>query len=63
MKEIICIDFSNSDDYSVASCFCKNCKSLIATRRVLPNKNWIDVPVFKECPNCGLKFAEYIVSK
>lgn len=59
--EIIGIDITNSKDFSVVSCICGHCVSVIASRKYNPEINEVEVPFFVKCPKCSIRFKSHIL--
>ena len=58
MKQIIGVDMASEDskDFSVVSCICSSCKSIFEVKKVPNEQDYINVPFYKNCPKCGIKF-------
>lgn len=58
--QIIGIDFTTVQDFSVVTCVCGQCRSVIANRKYNPEINEVEVPFFIKCPKCGIRFKSHI---
>lgn len=58
--QIIGMDITNSKDFSVVSCVCGQCRSVIANRKYNPEINEVEVPFLVKCPKCGIRFKSHI---
>lgn len=61
-KQLIAIDWSNSNDYTSVSSICGNCGFVLGDLPCFTSdKNIVNCKFYKKCPKCGIKFKEHKV--
>ena len=50
------IDIANEKDYGAICVFCKNCETVIFRKHLNKNEGVLH-PIFRKCPNCGVRYV------
>lgn len=61
--QIIGMDLSDLDDFSVISSMCSTCHHIIETKVYKPEINCCMFTIFKECPNCGIRLKRHKIKE
>ena len=62
-KRIVCVDISNSNDFSVICQRCSNCNTVFKIKAYDPYIEEFSMEVLDRCPSCGVKFSGNIIMK
>lgn len=60
-KQIIAIDWSNSEDQTVVSSMCGNCGYAFDTYNYVSYADNISITAYKKCPKCGIEFKKRMI--